>query len=440
MIQSTFEEAHSQEWIRQNIRNRTHELVILRQVIPWDRIMAGLVAFYDPQRGANGKSLRMMIALVIVAKLRQLSDREVVDQVKENRYIQYFCNVGDEALQTFLNSSTVCTFRKRIGEKGSAIIEAETFDMLRRCGIIQGDICLIDASVLNNNIIYPNDVQLIFKAFGKMATFAKTHGLPLWWDQNEVKKHWRAFGLNKKQDRAAYLVKFHLLFVPALEIFWHQVERLDTSQEKKQKAQKLADLLTLLHMQTLEKIAGQTHIKDRIVSLDEVDARPIKRGKRFPSCEFGTTLQMSFNRQGFMVTTENLIGAQNDKTLYPATLEQFQKRMKDDPDTVVTDLGYRSAKNFHLTPSCVANLFMGRTDDVSKEQQDFCKSARSATEGFIAVAKNLRGFGCSLYRGLAGDRVWTLLCQTAYNLKKFLQLYRAEDIEEESLMKLGLLG
>ena len=121
-------------------------------------------------------------------------------------------------------------------------------------------------------------------------------------------------------------------------------------------------------------------------------------------------------------------------------LEQFQKRMKDDPDTVVTDLGYRSAKNFHLTPSCVANLFMGRTDDVSKDQQNFCKSARSATEGFIAVAKNLRGFGCSLYRGLAGDRVWTLLCQTAYNLKKFLQIYRAEDIEEGRLMKLGLLG
>ncbi|MDP7612102.1 MAG: hypothetical protein QGH62_06635 [Nitrospinaceae bacterium] len=43
MIQSTFEEAHSQEWISQNIPNRTHELVILRQVIPWDRIMGGLV-------------------------------------------------------------------------------------------------------------------------------------------------------------------------------------------------------------------------------------------------------------------------------------------------------------------------------------------------------------------------------------------------------------
>lgn len=439
MIKSTFQEAYGQAWIKQNIKNSTHELVILRQVIPYDRIIERLIRFYDPDKGRFGSALRVMIAILIVSKLRQLSDRQVVAQIKENRYIQYFCNVPEENLQTFLDSSTICTFRKRIGQEGAAIIEAEVFDFLRRCGLIKDDTSLIDSTVLNNNIIYPNDVQLIFKAFGKMATFAKTHHLPLWWDHDEVKKRWRAFGMNKKQDRAAYLVQFHLLFVPALKTFYQKVEALDAKEKEQQKAQKLADLLTLLQMQTLDKITGETHIKNRIVSLDEVDARPIKRGKRYPSCEFGTTLQMSFNRQGFMVTTENLIGAQNDKTLYPATFELFQKRMKGDPQTVVTDLGYRSAKNFRLTPSCVANIFLGRTDDVCPELQDFCKSARSATEGFIAVAKNLRGFGCSLYRGLAGDRVWTLLCQTAYNLKKFLQLYRTEDIEESSLMKLGLL-
>ena len=38
------------------------------------------------------------------------------------------------------------------------------------------------------------------------------------------------------------------------------------------------------------------------------------------------------------------------------------------------------------------------------------------------------------------DRIWTLLCQTVYNLKKLLQLYQNEDIEEHSLMKLGLLA
>jgi len=34
--------------------------------------------------------------------------------------------------------------------------------------------------------------------------------------------------------------------------------------------------------------------------------------------------------------------------------------------------------------------------------------------------------------------MWSLLCQTAYNLKKFLQLWFADKTEDESLIKLGL--
>jgi hypothetical protein len=109
------------------------------------------------------------------------------------------------------------------------------------------------------------------------------------------------------------------------------------------------------------------------------------------------------------------------------------------PDTAITDLGYRSRENLKHTPKAVKHGFMGRSDDVSPDRQDCCRHARSATEGFIAVAKNLRGFGCSLYRGLKGDRIWTLLCQAAYNLKKFLQLYKEEAIAEKSLVTLGFL-
>ena len=113
--------------------------------------------------------------------------------------------------------------------------------------------------------------------------------------------------------------------------------------------------------------------------------------------------------------------------------------MGDNPDTVITDLGFRSRDNRKNTPESISNVFLGRSGDVDERQRDFCCKARSATEGFIAVAKNLRGFGRSLYRRLHGDKVWTLLCQTAYNLKKLLQLYRDEKLETQSLEILGLL-
>lgn len=444
MIESSFEEVFSKEWVETQIMDSTNELVILRQVIPWQAIIAQLTQFYSNDRGRLGKSLRVMVALLILGRLRLLGDDPIVAQVKENRYMQYFCNVPDSELANFVNSSVLCRFRQRLGEKGIAIIETEVFEFFRCSGIIKGDTLMMDSTTLSSNIVHPNDVMLIYKAFGKMKFFASHHELPLWWDHTNIKKRRRAFGRAKKGERAAYLTEFYALFVPALETFRTHVESLEAnaevpeSQRRSLRASELLNLLILLSDQTQQKLAGERHIDNRIVSLDEVDARPIKKGKTFPSCEFGTTLQISFNRQGFMITTENIIGNPGDSTLYGATLQLFQKRMGDAPDTVVTDLGFRSRDNLKNTPKSICNVFLGRSSDVDESQQDFCHKSRSATEGFIAVAKNLRGFGRSLYHRLHGDRIWTLLCQTAYNLKKFLQLYRKEKLENNSLAVLGL--
>jgi hypothetical protein len=82
---------------------------------------------------------------------------------------------------------------------------------------------------------------------------------------------------------------------------------LECSKKLKKNAWALLDLLSLLEEQTIEKLEGKVHIQNRIVSLHELDARPIKKGKSHPKCEFGTTLQMSFNREGFLITVENFL-------------------------------------------------------------------------------------------------------------------------------------
>ncbi len=215
------------------------------------------------------------------------------------------------------------------------------------------------------------------------------------------------------------------------------MQSLHTTPTRQRKAEKLLTLLTLLDEQTRDKLAGVVSIPHRIVSLDEPDARPIKKGKVHPSCECGTTLQCAFNREGFLSTVENFIGKPDDTTLFPGTLAKYRHRMKAPPGTIVTDLGYRSAKNFVAAKES-QTVFLGRTQDVPAEQQDFCCTSRSTTEGLIAVAKHLRGFGRSLSRGLCGDQSWSLLCQTAYNLKKFFLLYEQELLDENSLVKLGL--
>lgn len=381
-----------------------------------------------------------MIALVIVSRLRLLSDEKVVQQAKENRYIQYFCNVPDKKLRTFINPSTICTFRKRIGAKGAAIIEEEVFNFLRKTGVIKNDAQLIDSTVPEDNIIYPTDLQLLYKSFAKMKQFAKQNDLPVWRDEKYIKKLWRKYNLAKSKEKINYLWDFYLVFAGAVNIFQTYLDTVPFLIKKLETGRRLSELLTLLDDQTIQKLRGQKNIKNRIVSLDEVDARPIKKGKSHPSCEFGSTLQISFNRDGFMVTTENFIGQPGDKTLFVNTLALCRDRMKGYAKKAVTDLGYRSLSNMKEGKKKVETIFTGRVEDVPDEIQSFCKKARSATEGFIAVAKTWRGFGRGLYKGFEGDKIWTSLSQLAYNLHKFIQLDTNEKIEEDSPVKLGLYG
>jgi transposase, IS5 family len=437
MVESTYKEALSEAWVKEHIKDSLNELVVLRRVIPWQNIIDRLVPFYCEGKGRTAKPLRVTVALLIIGRLRRLSDEQVVSQVKENRYIQYFCNISNEGLSTFLDSSSLCTFRKRLGAKGMGIIEDEVFERLRRAGVIQNDAQLIDSTVMEGNIVYPTDVLLLYKAFGKMRQFAQRNRIPLWWDDAHLKKRWRAYGLAK--EKVSFLFEFYLLFIMGIGLFRIHLENCTLSDNQREKGHTLLDLLSLLDEQTQQKLSGEKHIKDRIVSLDEVDVRPIQKGKSHPTTEFGTTLQVSFNREGFMVTAENFIGHPGDKTLYRSTQELYRERMKKYPELGVTDLGFRSQGNLKSSEGKLPHLFMGRSSDVPEEKQDYCRRARSATEGFIAVVKNWRGFGRSLYNRFEGDVIWTRLCQVAHNLKKFLQLYRGEKISEESQVNLGLL-
>lgn len=436
MIVQTFEDVFCPEWIQTHLANPTHDLLILRHIIPWQPIMERLVPFYHPHTGRRGHSLRTLVATSIRARLRHLSDRKVIAAIQENRYMQYFCTVPDHRLLTFVNPSTLCRWRQRLGKEGTLVVEDQVFTHLKRAAVIDADMMLMDTPVLESPIISPTDVRLLSKAFGKMAALATEGQIALWWDPTHVKQRWRASTLNLK-DRRPYLQEFSTLFVPVFARFAAHLDPLPQT-PLRQRWSHLREVLTLLAEPTQQQLAGETHIDHRVVSLDALDARPIKKGKSSPSTEWGTTLQMTFNRQGFLIPTDNFRGQPNATTLYGPTLERFRERMHTYPGTAVTARGFRSAKNLKRNAHEIAHVFMGRSADVEEAHPEACRKARAATEGFIAVATHRRGFGRSLSRGLHGATLWTRLSQCAYNLKKFLQLYRAEALEDSTLRKLHL--
>jgi hypothetical protein len=289
MIAHSFQDALGPEWIKTHLSDPTNELITLRHIIPWQALIDRLVPFYDAQQGRNGQPLRTMVAVSLIARLRQFSDRRVIKEIKENRYIQYVCNVPDTILKTCMHPTTLCTFRKRLGPQGTALIEEEVFNHLKGAHAIEADMMLQDSTVLESPLIYPTDVRLLYKAFDKMALIAKQAQIEPWWDPNQIKQRWRAHHLDGTKP-LAYLCAFYLLFEPALESFARHQRDLPEGRLKTQ-AQERLDALLILDEQTQLKLEGETRIPHRLVSLDDLEARPIQKGKRHPKTEFGTLLQ-----------------------------------------------------------------------------------------------------------------------------------------------------
>lgn len=51
MIATTYEDVFAPEWLDSNINDYSHELVILRKIVPWQKIIDELVSFYDKKKG-----------------------------------------------------------------------------------------------------------------------------------------------------------------------------------------------------------------------------------------------------------------------------------------------------------------------------------------------------------------------------------------------------
>jgi len=197
MISTQFQSIFDESWIATYLPNKNHELIILNGLIPWKSIVLKLVQFYKPL-GSYGKNLRMMISIHILMNYRQLSDRKIILAIQENRYAQFFCHVEDRNLSNFVTHSSISNFRNRIGPEGVEIIESEIFKMLFKKGAIRNDLALIDSSVLPNNIVYPNDVQLLKHALVLLERWSLKYDVPLWFDIKVARKLWRAYRLKKR--------------------------------------------------------------------------------------------------------------------------------------------------------------------------------------------------------------------------------------------------
>jgi len=98
--------------------NASNRWVVLSGQMPWDE----LVNVYQKQMnntktGADGINPRVVIGALIIKHMCDLSDRETVQQIQENMYMQYFLGFSSFSDEEPFDASLFVEFRKRLGSE-----------------------------------------------------------------------------------------------------------------------------------------------------------------------------------------------------------------------------------------------------------------------------------------------------------------------------------
>ena len=89
----------------------------MEQLIPWSEFELEYAEKFSEETGAPAKSFRIAFGALIIQQILGVSDRETVEQIKENPYLQDFIGLKSYTNEAPFEASLMVHFRKRISQK-----------------------------------------------------------------------------------------------------------------------------------------------------------------------------------------------------------------------------------------------------------------------------------------------------------------------------------
>ena len=185
--------------------------------------------------------------------------------------------------------------------------------------------------------------------------------------------------------------------------------------------------------QTQQRLGGNRVIPDRLVSLSDPDARPIRKGKPQHPTQFGYTLLLGEDERGFIADHRLEQGNPPDVGQLVPAVERVVAITGRAPGTVVGDRGFGTAANDQaLAELGVARIGLQRNGTPGKtrralEQTRAFRRMRNWRVGIEARISHLkRGFGLrrTRLRRPPGAKTWVGLGVFAYNLQRMTVIAR----------------
>ena len=294
--------------------------IVLSKLIPWSEFEAEYAQNFSEDMGATAKSFRIALGALIIKEKLGISDRETVEQIQENPYLQYFIGRISYQNKAPFDPSMMVHFRKRISpallQKINRKIVQQSLGFtpedpntkkLEEAEKPQGNRgrLLMDATVSPADIKYPTDVDLLNQARKTTESIIDILYKSL---KDNLDKKPRTYRQNARKDYLKFAKKRKPSVQERREAVKKQLQyikrnlgHIDNLIDKGGSLQLLSrrqykNLLVsteIYRQQDLMWSNNQKRIDHRIVSLTQPHVRPIVRGKSGSPTEFGAKLSVS---------------------------------------------------------------------------------------------------------------------------------------------------
>ncbi len=403
------------DWPFQTKLDKNNRWVKLSEMIPWDELAEGYYQGLSDTQGRPAKDARLVIGAVIVKHKQCASDRETVEQIKENPYLQYFVGLAGFQAEAPFAPSLFVEIRKRMGasvfdEFQSAIIDAvEGAKSKPKQGTQptatdednepspaggspseeepperQGKL-ILDATVTPQAIRYPTDLSLLNEAREFSERIIDTLYPHTDWKKKprtyrvKARKHYLAIAKQRrpsgKQRRRGIKQQLQYLrrnlgHIERLLEYWPQGAPLPLPRWL------LYRYWVIQHVYAQQKEMYQNKSRrcdDRIVSISQPYVRPIIRGKLDKPVEFGAKLSVSLSGKSLACVDHLRWDAFHEGLDLKSQVEAYRARYGVYPEVVLGDPIYGTRDNRRYLKDHgirFAGKPLGRPKKVTEENQE----------------------------------------------------------------------
>jgi IS5 family transposase len=366
-----------------------------------------------------------------------------VAEVSDSIHLRRFCRIS--LSERVPDESTIRKLTRRLG--------AETVSELTRALIVKATrekrfrprAVRIDSTVIEADIKYPTDADLASAGVRTLAREGRKLAALVGEQRRRVRDRSRAMGrrlrvIGRTIRRRSGEAKAEVLKLTADtgELLQKSVKEARTlaaiargrargrgARAKLRAAaalEQIADRCEKVARQITKRVAGEP-ISDRIVSLFDPDARPIRKGKLGRPNEFGYVTQLAEvtentrrGARGLILPASTQVGNPTENTLLPATIAELE-RLGIRPREVALDGGFMPGPtNQALAPLAPDQVFIaGRQESGSKRTRRRLRRYRTGAEGRISHLKRRYAVDRSRLKGDDGQQIWTEWAILTYN-------------------------